>query len=558
MVKKLPLGLTDFSKIIKENYYFTDKTMFIDELLKDGAEVKLFTRPRRFGKTLNISMLKHFFDIKNGEENRKLFSGLKIEKTESFQEQGKYPVIFVSFKDIKEMDMKNCMRRIKNLLKDLYNENIFLRQHLDEVNKRDFEKIIFMEDNANYEEAFKYLSKYLYEYYGQKVIILIDEYDSPIVSAYEYGYYNEAVSFFRGLYSSAMKDNQYLQVGVMTGILRIAKEGIFSGLNNLAVNTILDDNYSQHFGLLEDEVKEALDYYSLEYKIDEVKDWYDGYRFGKSEVYNPWSIINYIDAGRLGAYWVGTSDNYLINELLEKAGTNLFDELKSIFSGNMIEKTLDSSTSLSYLTNPQEVWQLLLYSGYLKAEERVDFDKYALKIPNKEIKTFFEKSFITRFLGNIDYFNEMIKSLKKDDMRKFAKYLNDLLFIRMSYHDGDKTEEKFYHNLVLGMVLSMVKDYEIYSNRESGYGRYDISVEPIDKSKLGYIFEFKVAGSIADLETKAEEALKQIAEKKYSVTMLNNGIKNIREIGIAFCGKDLKVAFYDEENNIAFGSGYKY
>ena len=355
-----------------------------------------------------------------------------------------------------------------------------------------------------------------------------------------------------------MKDNQYLQMGVMTGILRIAKEGIFSGLNNLAVRTILDDKFSTHFGLLEDEVKEALDYYSLEYKIDEVKDWYDGYRFGKSEVYNPWSIINYIDAGRLGAYWVGTSDNYLINELLEKAGTNLFDELKSIFSGNMIEKTLDSSTSLSYLTNPQEVWQLLLYSGYLKAEERVDFDKYALKIPNKEIKTFFEKSFITRFLGNIDYFNEMIKSLKKDDMRKFAKYLNDLLFIRMSYHDGDKTEEKFYHNLVLGMVLSMVKDYEIYSNRESGYGRYDISVEPIDKSKLGYIFEFKVAGNVADLETKAEEALKQIAEKKYSVTMLSNGIKNIREIGIAFCGKDLKVAFYDEENNIAFGAGYKF
>lgn len=557
-MKKLPLGLTDFREIISENYYFTDKTILIDEFLKDGAKVLLFIRPRRFGKTLNMSMMKHFFDIKNGKENRKLFNGLKIEKTESIEEQGKYPVIFLSFKDIKELNWEDCRFKTASILKSLYNEFVYVREKLNAGELSEFDNIWLRKPEGDYQNALKLLSSYLYKYYEQKVIILIDEYDSPIVSAYEHGYYNEAVNFFRGLYSSALKDNEYLQKGVMTGILRIAKEGIFSGLNNLIVNTILDENYSQYFGLLEDEVREALDYYRLEYKIDEVREWYDGYKFGKTEVYNPWSIMNYLYRKELGAYWIGTSDNYLINELLDKAGTNLFDELKKIFSGDVIEKTLDSSTSLGYLTNPQEVWQLLLYSGYLKTEKRISLDKYILKIPNEEIKTFFEKSFITRFLGNIDYFHEMIKALIKDDMKKFAKYLNDMLFIRMSYHDGDKTEEKFYHNLVLGMIFSMLKDYEIYSNREAGYGRYDISVEPRDKEKLGYIFEFKVAGSVDQLEAKAKEALKQIEEKKYSVFMRENGVKNIREIGIAFCGKDLKVAFYDENHNIDFGSGYKY
>lgn len=557
-MKKLPLGLTDFREIISENYYFTDKTMLIDEFLKDGAKVLLFTRPRRFGKTLNMSMLKHFFDIKNGKENRKLFNGLKVEKTESIEEQGKYPVIFLSFKDIKELNWEDCRFKTASILKSLYNEFVYVREKLNAGELSEFDNIWLRKPEGDYQNALKLLSSYLYKYYEQKVIILIDEYDSPIVSAYEHGYYNEAVNFFRGLYSSALKDNEYLQKGVMTGILRIAKEGIFSGLNNLIVNTILDENYSQYFGLLEDEVREALDYYRLEYKINEVREWYDGYKFGKTEVYNPWSIMNYLYRKELGAYWIGTSDNYLINELLDKAGTNLFDELKKIFSGDVIEKTLDSSTSLGYLTNPQEVWQLLLYSGYLKAEKRISLDKYILKIPNEEIKTFFEKSFITRFLGNIDYFHEMIKALIKDDMKNFAKYLNDMLFIRMSYHDGDKTEEKFYHNLVLGMIFSMLKDYEIYSNREAGYGRYDISVEPRDKERLGYIFEFKVAESVDQLEVKAKEALKQIEEKKYSVFMRENGVKNIREIGIAFCGKDLKVAFYDENHNIDFGSGYKY
>ena len=293
-MKQLPIGVSDFKELIEGNYYFIDKTKLLKEIVQDGAKVKLFTRPRRFGKTLNMSMLRYFFDIKNAENHKKLFTGLDIRESSHFEKQGKYPVIYLSLKDIKEVSWQDCSKRIHKVLSDLFAEYKYLRDDFDQRDLKNFDGIWLEEADGNYFDALKDLSKYLSRYHEKKVVILLDEYDTPMVSAYENGYYEEAMTFFRNFYSAALKDNVCLELGVMTGILRVAKEGIFSGLNNLAVYSILDERYSSYFGLTEMEVKEALNYYELESNLQEVKEWYDGYCFGKIEIYNPWSIINYI------------------------------------------------------------------------------------------------------------------------------------------------------------------------------------------------------------------------------------------------------------------------
>ena len=290
MLKGLPIGISDFKTVIENNYYYIDKTLFIEEICKNTGKTLLFTRPRRFGKTLNMSTLKYFFDIENAVKNKKLFNNLYIGTSDYVKEQGKYPVIFISFKDIKKQSWSDCYKGIRNLISDLFDEHKYLREKLDERNRNKFDKIWFNNDDGDYEGALRNLCKYLFEYYNQKVVILFDEYDTPIVSAYEHNYYDNGINFFKNLYSAVMKDNEYLQIGVMTGILRIAKEGIFSGLNNLTVYTILDEKYSEYFGLTEKEVTEVLDYYGLKYKISDIKLWYDGYKFGNSDIYNPWSI----------------------------------------------------------------------------------------------------------------------------------------------------------------------------------------------------------------------------------------------------------------------------
>ncbi|HEY4533107.1 MAG TPA: AAA family ATPase [Fusobacterium sp.] len=539
-MKLLPIGITDFKEIVESNCYYVDKTQWIGELLQDGAKVKLFTRPRRFGKTLNLSMLQYFWDIRNAEENRKLFQGLYIESSPYMAEQGKYPVIFLSFKDIKERGWEECKKEIKKLLSDLYDKYHFLRESLNQRDLKYFDDIWLEKEEDSYSNALKDLSKYLCQYYQKKVVILIDEYDTPILSAYENGYYEEAISFFRNLYSAALKDNEYLQIGIMTGILRVAKEGIFSGLNNLVVYGILDEKYSSSFGLTETEVGKALEYYQLGDNMEKVKEWYDGYLFGKTEIYNPWSIINYISNQKLEAYWINTSNNFLVYDLLEKANISIFEELQEVFQGREIEKTIDNSFSFQDMTNPQEIWQLLVYSGYLKTEKYLGDHRYALRIPNQEIQSFFKKSFLHRFLGGVDIFHDMITALKKGKMEIFEKKLQDILLTKVSYHDVGQ-EEKYYHNLVLGMILSMSKEYEIHSNLESGYGRYDISLEPRDKTKSGFILELKVAKSKEELEKKAKEALEQMESKKYATEIKERGITNIVTLGIAFYGKKVKV-----------------
>lgn len=544
-MKQLPIGVSDFKELIEGNYYFIDKTNLLKEIVQDGAKVKLFTRPRRFGKTLNMSMLRYFFDIKNAENHRKLFTGLDIRESSYFEKQGKYPVIYLSLKDIKEVSWQDCSRRIRKVLSDLFAEYKYLRDDLDQRDLKNFDGIWLEEADGNYFDALKDLSKYLSRYHEKKVVILLDEYDTPMVSAYENEYYEEAMTFFRNFYSAALKDNICLELGVMTGILRVAKEGIFSGLNNLAVYSILDERYSSYFGLTEMEVKEALNYYELKSNLQEVKEWYDGYCFGKIEIYNPWSIINYISNRKVGAYWVGTSNNFLVYDLLEKSGRDIFEDLRKIFQGSSLPKILDYSFSFQDMQNPNEVWQLLTHSGYLKAEELGEKERYALSIPNREIYSFFEKSFLNRFLGGVDLFQEMIKELKKENLLGFERKLQSILSHSMSYYDGSM-QEKYYHNLVLGMLLSLTKEYHVRSTQESGYGRYDLLLEPKRKEDTAYLFEFKVAKREEDLEKKAEEAITQMEENHYDVELRERGIAKLLLLGIAFCGKKVKVKFLDK------------
>ena len=408
--KAVPVGIEDFERIINEDYYYVDKTMLIEELLINRAPVTLFTRPRRFGKTLNMSMIKYFFDVKNKEENKKLFENLKISNSEYMSEQGKYPVIFISLKDLKGNSWKENFILIKKYIKNIYMEFYNLKDKLNPIFKNDFEKIVMEKEDADWLYALKNLSNYLYEYYGEKAIILIDEYDAPIINAFDKGYYNEAVNFFQTFYSSALKTNNSLKYGILTGITRIIKEGIFSGLNNLKVDTILNKKYSEYFGLLESEVIEMLDYFGMKYKIEEVKEWYNGYIFGEREVYNPWSIVNYIDNREIKAYWANVSGNTLLENMLNHAGESVYEDLKRFTDGESIEKYISDGTTIkSLLSNDNEIWQLLLYSGYLtkdRKQKEIDVtteytDVYNLRIPNKEIRKYFCNMFLNRkFKGN--------------------------------------------------------------------------------------------------------------------------------------------------------------
>jgi len=402
--KAVPVGIENFERIINEDYYYVDKTLLIEELLINRAPVTLFTRPRRFGKTLNMSMLKYFFDIKDKEENKKLFENLKVSDSEYMSEQGKYPVIFISLKDLKGNTWEENFILIKKHIKNLYMEFYDLKDNLNPIFKNDFEKIVMEKEEADWIYSLKNLSNYLYEYYRKSVIILIDEYDAPIINAFDKGYYNEAINFFQTFYSSALKTNNSLKYGVLTGITRIIKEGIFSGLNNLKVDTILNKKYSEYFGLLEGEVIEMLDYFGMKYKIEEVKEWYNGYLFGESEVYNPWSIVNYIDNGEIKAYWANVSGNTLLENMLDHAGESVYDDLKRFTDGESIEKYISDGTTIkSLLSNDDEIWQLLLYSGYLtkakNQEKESDSNIYNLKIPNKEIRKYFGNMFLNRFFG---------------------------------------------------------------------------------------------------------------------------------------------------------------
>ena len=547
--KAVPVGIEDFERIINEDYYYVDKTLLIEELLINRAPVTLFTRPRRFGKTLNMSMIKYFFDVKNKEENKKLFENLKISNSEYMSEQGKYPVIFISLKDLKEDTWEECIESIKDIMHKIFNEYSFLREKLNVVEKRQFDKIWEITGNErNFKTSLLDLSNYLNKYYGEKAIILIDEYDAPIINAFDKGYYNEAINFFQTFYSSALKTNNSLKYGILTGITRIIKEGIFSGLNNLYVNTILSRDYSEYFGLLESEVVEMLDYFDMKYKIEEVREWYNGYIFGENEVYNPWSIVNYVREKEIKAYWANVSGNTLLENMLNHAGESVYDDLKRFTDGESIEKYISDGTTIkSLLSNDDEIWQLLLYSGYLtkdeKQEKESDSNVYNLKIPNKEIRKYFGNMFLNRFFGTEVKTNILIKALEGGDIKKFEETLGEIMINMLSHFDLDKEMEKIYQVFMIGLVGFLMGKYEIISNDESGYGRYDLAMIPIKSNEKAYLMEFKISKTKKGMEESAEKALKQIDEKKYDTKLKARGIKNILKIGIAFYGKEVKVVF---------------
>ena len=543
-MKRIGIGLSDFKELIEEDFYYFDKTKFIDEIIQDGAQVKLFTRPRRFGKTLNMSMLKYFFDVEKKEENGKLFKDLYIEKTESFKEQGQYPVIFLSLKDLKAATWEIMEKDIKSTVASLFLEYEDLYYELGEFDKPLFKKIATKEEGIeNLKEALKVLVKILYKKYNQKVVVLIDEYDSPLASAYINGYYKKAKDFFKTFYSTVLKDNNYLQMGVLTGIIRVIKAGIFSDLNNLRTYTILSDDYTDSYGLTEEEVEKSLKDYGIGQEISKVKDWYDGYKFGDSEVYNPWSILNFLQDKELRAYWVDTSGNDLINNVLKMKNKNIITALERLFNGEGLRQNLSGTSDLSKILSNDEIWELLLFSGYLTIEEKIDQDNYILRLPNKEVKSLFRKTFIETYIARGSKLSFLMESLVENKIEDYEENLQEILLTSVSYNDTKKGNEAFYHGLIMGMGLYLEGEYITKSNIESGLGRYDFLVEPKNKSKRAFIMEFKSTDSVEKLEEISKEALRQIEDKKYDISLKQNGIKEITYIGIAFCGKQIKISY---------------
>ena len=542
-MKKIPIGIDDFKKIRENDIYYVDKTKYIEEILVDASEVKLFTRPRRFGKTLNMSMLKYFFDIKNKEENKKLFQNLYIEKSDFFDEQGAYPVVYISLKGIKADTWESSFFLIKSLISSIYNEFEYIREKLNESQLDSFNKVWLKKDDGEYRNALKNLTSFLYEYYKKEVILLIDEYDSPLINAYEHGYYDEAIVFFQVFYGEALKTNPYLRMGIMTGIIRVIKAGIFSDLNNLKVYSILEKEYSDFYGFTQEEVEKALKNFNIEYELPEVKAWYDGYRFGNSDVYNPWSILNFIQSEELRPYWIETSGNFLINNILKNVSTETIEILENLFNGISMEENISGNSDLSVLMGEDEIWELLLFSGYLTIDEKIGEsyeDIYTLRLPNREVKEFFRKKFIDVNFGE-STFRKSMEALKKNNIKDFEKYLQNILLKSASFHDTKS--EIFYHGLILGMMFYLDRDYIVKSNEESGLGRYDVSIEPRNKNNRAYILEFKVTKNEQDLEKESKEAIEQIISKKYDTSLKERGVKGIVFLGIAFCGKLVKVNY---------------
>ena len=543
MKKGLGIGRSDFKKIIEDNCYYFDKTKFIEDIIKDKAEVKLFTRPRRFGKTLNLSMLKYFFDIEKKEENREIFKNLYIEKSEYFKYQGANPVIFISLKDLGARIWEEQLEWIEILISKLYNDYKYLQDELKEPDLTKFKKYSRRENLrvSDLKESLYFLTKLLYQKYNKKVILLIDEYDKGLTESYMNNYYKEAQNFFTVFFGAVLKDNVYLEFAVMTGIIRVIRAGIFSELNNVTTYTILDECYETSFGLTEDEVMEAVKYYGLEYETAEVKKWYDGYRFGNSDVYNPWSIIKFLSTRKLEAHWVGTSSNDLIKSALRVADSKIMETLEKLFQGEMIEQVVTGTADLTGMLGFKEIWELMLFSGYLTVDEKIERNLYSIRIPNYEVLEFFKNNFIDINFGERGLFVMMMWNLMRNELEEFEEKFQRILLQSTSYHDTKS--EDFYHGLFLGMSLYLDEKYIVRSNIESGLGRFDCSLEPKDKKKPGFIIEFKATDDESKLEKVAEEAIQQMMDKKYDTALEMTDTKEIIHIGVAFCGKQVKLKY---------------
>ena len=559
MKKKLSIGISNFKEIIEDEYYYFDKTEFIENLFEEVSKIKLFTRPRRFGKTLNMSMIKYFFDIENKNENKKLFENLKISENEYFKKQGTASVISISFRNYDESSWENGFEMIKNTISDLYDEFEFVKENLSARKKEKYDSILFNRaTEATWKLSLLDLTKYLYEYYGRKVVVLIDEYDQPIIDSYVKGYYQEAISFFKTFYGVVLKDNNYLEMGIMTGILRVAKENIFSGLNNLRVHTILDNRFTEYFGITESEIEKALKDFDLEFELQDVQKWYNGYLFGDIKVYNPWSIINFLNDEKLKPYWVNTSGNELIKLYLKKLKNEIFDDFSKLLNREEIYKRINENMTFSNLESnySKNIWNLFFHSGYLTLAKKIEDDGMCyLKIPNEEILKMFSEMFIEIYFEDYEKFLYMSNALREGNISEFEKYLKEVLLENVGIFDVSGVyKEQFYHGLMLGIILTLKNEYEITSNNFAGKGRYDLLLKPknLEKRKEGIILELKVVNTMENLsedkifeklENECDIALQQIEKKEYASVLKNSGVENVLKIGIAFFGKEVAVKF---------------
>lgn len=555
MLKGLPIGREDFKEIRENSFYYVDKTKYIEELLLDGTQVKLFCRPRRFGKTLSMSTLRYFFDIKNGEENRKLFDGLYISNSPMMSEQGKYPVIFITMKGIIGRDLEEVIKDIEVKIYELYNRYFFIEERLNPNAREVFNRLARKEGSiAEIKSSLRFLTQFLYEYYNQKVVLLIDEYDSPLLNAVEKGYYTEMKDFLRAFYGDALKTNEYLQMGVLTGIIRVTQAGIFSDLNNIENYTILKKSYSQYFGLLEEEVEEALKYYGIEYKLDEVRAWYDGYNFAGTEVYNPLSILKYIKEKELESYWINTSGNALIMEIIANSDDRVIKDLEKLFEEKELETAVDLELDMGKSLLESDIWSLMLSSGYLTIKEKIDRKNYIIKIPNKEIRTFFKDAFIKMVFRGTRYVEDVKRALLTKDLESFEIAFQNMVLESISFHnttlnmrkeEGKEVDELAYSEVpyqmfMLGFLTSMQDKFFVTPEQESGLGRADILLEPRNKNGVGYILEIKAARKNNRISNLAKRAHKQIDSKIYETELRKRGVVDIVKIGIAFRGKEVE------------------
>ena len=553
-VKSLPIGISDYVRA-QEEYYYVDKTLLIKEFLDQKPLVSLFTRPRRFGKTLNMDMLRVFFEISD-KNTSKYFADKNIWQCgeEYRSHQGKYPVIFLTFKDVKFDTWDATIDKIRGLLQEEYgrHQELLNSDKLSQYEKEYFTKIISATANeVELTSSLERLSKMLASHYDKAPVIIIDEYDTPIQEGYSKDFYNEIIGFMRNFFSGAFKDNKNLSYGFLTGILRIAQESIFSGLNNLTVNSVMDEEYDSFFGFTESEVKAMLSYYGVSDKEEELKDWYDGYLFGSEEIYNPWSVINYISKGCIPqAYWVNTGKNEILDDVLRVATDDITERLYDLLQGERVVARIDQNVVYRSLAeDPANIYSLLLVAGYLKTPKKeLQADGSYLcevSIPNREIATVYKSEILSHFLqtGAITRTtaNKIAESLYANDYKKLQSAIGEYMDKSIGFFDGGA--EGFYHGLMLGLIALMDNQYKIKSNRESGDGRFDVSLIPREKRYPGIILELKWKEKLSDVELEkwSNEALKQIGELRYDSEMKEDGITEILKFGIAFSGKKVCV-----------------
>lgn len=545
----LPIGISDFKKVRDGRYYYIDKTPFIRELLTTSAEVVLIPRPRRFGKTLNMSMLRYFFE-KSDEDRRNLFEGLSIHDDPLCDRLGRYPVIFLTFKDVRDDTWNQCEKSLQGVIYEEYARHRYLTES-DVLfsEERDYIQHILDKtlEPTDYQRSLKYLSAYLYRHHHEPVILLIDEYDAPIHSGYSYGYYEEVINFLRNFLSGGLKDNEYLFKGVLTGILRVAKESVFSGLNNLGVYTLLDERFSQAFGFTQTETLSILYDFAMQDRSQEVAHWYNGYRFGASVIYNPWSVLNYIDReGRADTYWANTGNPALIESLVSREGRELREELGLLIEQRTISKPIYESIVMRDLdTQDDLLWSLLLFSGYLKhTGEVLPAQLYQLTVPNEEVRIIY-KDFVRRWFARkleSHKVERLLRALTSGRIEEFERILADLVVKVVSYHDtGGAEPEKFYHAFVLGLLVWLEGEYQVKSNREAGYGRYDVMLIPNDSHKQGIVMEFKKVDRARkeSPEQALTSAMQQIETRCYVTELEAAGVQDILCLAVAFSGKEL-------------------